>query len=77
MAVFSLWVKAPLVAAHPISHASGMYIMIHNSSKITVVKKQQDHFMVGVSTTGGTGLKGHSIRKAESHWSRAIAFNRK
>jgi hypothetical protein len=26
---------------------------------------------LGVTTTGGTELKGHNIRKAENHWVRA------
>jgi hypothetical protein len=37
-ALLSLWVE---------THVSDIYIMIHSSIKITVMKKQQDNFMVG------------------------------
>ena len=44
--------------------------MIHNSSKITVMKWRWNNVMVGVTTTWGTVLMGCSIRKAETHGSK-------
>lgn len=50
---------------------SAIYIIIDNSSKITVMKKQQNNFMVCVWEGGEHNmrnvLEGLSIRKAESH----------
>lgn len=44
------------------------YIMINISNKTTVIKYQQNNFMVGVPTTQGTILEGCSNRKVENHW---------
>ena len=49
----------------------GIYIMIHNSSKITVMSRNEHNFTVGV-TTRGTVLKGCSIREAKNHCSRVV-----
>ena len=52
---------------------SDIYIVIHNSSKITVIEKQWNNFMVeGVTTKWGTVLEGRSIRKAEKHCSKTL-----
>ena len=67
--VLNLWVTAPFYRGHlrP-SCTSDIYIVIHYSSKITVLKKQWDNFMLGgVTTRWGTVLNGHSIRKVENH----------
>lgn len=44
--VLKLWVVTPLGIACQIYHISDIYIMMHNSSKTTVVKLQQDDFTV-------------------------------
>ena len=44
-----------------------IYIMIHNSSKITVMKQQQKVLWLEVTTTRGTILQSHNIRKVENH----------
>lgn len=42
--------------------------MIHNRNNITVVKKEQNNFMVeGVTATWGTVSRGCSIRRVEKH----------
>ena len=69
--VLNLWVNAewPFHWGHlrP-SENTEIYIMIHNSSKISY--EVATSFMVGggVPTTWGTVLKGCSIRKVENHW---------
>ena len=46
-----------------------IYIVIHNSSKDTIMKQQQKIILwLGVPTTRGTVLKGCSVRKGEDHW---------
>jgi hypothetical protein len=55
--------------AHQVSCISDIYTVIHNSSKITVMK---ECYGWGVTTPGGTVLKGHSIRKVENHCSRTF-----
>ena len=51
-----------------ISCTSDIYITVYNSSKITVMKWQQNNFIVEVSTARRTILKDHSIRKVENHY---------
>jgi hypothetical protein len=71
-AVLNLWAAPPWKVKWP-SHRSQIwdsYITIHNSIKITAMKKQWNNFMVGVTTTWGTVLKGHRIRKVEKQWHR-------
>lgn len=53
----NLWVTTPSGAIYQVS-----YIMIHNSSRITVIKQQQNNFTIGVTTIEEL-LNGHSIRK--------------
>ena len=48
------------------SEISDIYITIHNSSKITVMI-YIIILWLGVTTTRGTALKGHSSRKGENH----------
>lgn len=67
--VLSLWVVTPMGTNGPFhmgllrpSGNTGIYIMIHNSSKLI--------WEGGVSTTGGRVLKGHSIKTTENHCSR-------
>ena len=61
--VLNLWVMTPLRRG---CHISDIYIAIHNSSKITVMKEQQNNVVVGVPITRGTVSKGLSIRKVEN-----------
>ena len=56
--------------AYQISCVSGIYVTIHNSSKITVMKYQENNFKVEVTTTQVTELRGHSIRKVETQFYR-------
>jgi hypothetical protein len=59
----NLWVTTP--GSH-----TDIYILIHVSSKITVMTLQQNVFMMGeVITAWGTVLRGHSIREVENHHS--------
>lgn len=46
--------------------------MICSSSKVTVMKCNENRFMVGVTITLGTVLKGPRVRKAETHCSNFI-----
>ena len=66
--VLNLWVMVPLGGGH-ISKVLHIlyYITIHDSSKITVMKQQRNNFIVGVTTTWRTVLKGHGIRNIENH----------
>jgi hypothetical protein len=45
--VLNLWVVTPLGVAYQMSYESYIFISIHNSSKIKVMKWQCDNFMVG------------------------------
>lgn len=73
---FKLWVNCPHLytltvytwdsGSQPVGCISDIYITVHNTSKATVTKSQQNNFMVGVTTTRGTALKGHSARKVET-----------
>jgi hypothetical protein len=70
LTVINLWVVTPLRVAYQIYCISDIYITIHNSNKIGVLKKQQKSFygLGGWSTTMcSTVLKGHSIGKGEKH----------
>lgn len=51
-------------------HFTGIYFKVNNSSKTTVLKLQQNNFIVGVTTTWETVLKSYSFRKGENHWIR-------
>lgn len=44
--------------------------MIQNSSEITVLKQQHKNSSFGVTSTGGTVLKGRSFCKVENFWRR-------
>lgn len=46
-------------------YSKNIYIMIPNSSKITVMKQQQSNFMTGVSTPWGAVLEARSFRKEQ------------
>lgn len=48
-----------------------IYIMIHHRSKLQLWSRNENNFMLGwgVTTTWGTVLKDHSIRKVEDHCS--------
>ena len=45
--VLNLWVATPLGVIYHISCKLDIYIMIHNSTKIRVMKYQLNNFMVG------------------------------
>jgi hypothetical protein len=49
-----------------ISDIRHIYIQIQNSSKLQLWSSHENIFMIGVTTTWGTVLKGLSIRKVES-----------
>jgi hypothetical protein len=52
--------------AYQISHILDIYIMIQTVAKFQLWRRDKTNFMVGgVTTTQGTVLKGHSIRKVE------------
>ena len=60
--VTPLRVKWPFYRGHlSPTENTDIYIMINNSSKITIMKWQQSNFMVGVLRPM---LKGHGTRKA-------------
>jgi hypothetical protein len=62
-------VGTPTRLPYQISCSPDTYILIHNSSKITVIKLQQSNFMFeGVTTHNRAVLKGCSISKLENHW---------
>ena len=46
--VLNLWDETPLCVW---GHISDIYMMIHNKSRMTVMKQQQNNFMFGVATT--------------------------
>lgn len=54
-------------------YAVCIYILIHNSSKATAMKQQQNNFMVGVITTWRTVFKGYSIGEVENNLARKTA----
>ena len=68
----------PLQVEYQLSCISDIYIMIHNSSKIIVMKQQWNNFMVGVAKHEALYLRvARGIRKAENHCSRAsLGFHR-
>lgn len=49
------------------SHISYIHSAIHDSTDITVMKRQRNSFVVGVTTAWRTVLKGRSVRKVEDH----------
>ena len=51
-----------------ISCISDTCTMIYNIAKLQLLKSNENNFMVWVIATGGTVLKGCSIRKVENHW---------
>lgn len=51
------------------SENTGVYIMIHKCIKITVEMKII--LQLGITTTGGTVVRGRSFRKVEKHWCRS------
>lgn len=55
--------------SHQTSCIADVYIMAHNSSKIAIMTQHQNNSVVEFSNTGNC-IKGHSIRKVESHWYR-------
>ena len=54
-------------------HTSDIYIIIHNSNKITVITYQQNNFMVGGSPQHEE-LEGHRRSRVENRWSRALVW---
>ena len=54
--------------AYQISCISDIYIAIHNSSNHNCEVATTVILWLGVTTSGVTLLKGHSIRKVETHW---------
>lgn len=56
----------PFGVAYQISFILDIYIVIHNNSKITVMKSQLKSFMVGGYHNIGTIVKGHCIRKLDN-----------
>lgn len=62
-----MWVAALSQESHQISCILDIYTTNLNSSKITVIMEKPSNFMVGVTTTLGSILKGSSIRKVENH----------
>ena len=61
--------------SQPVSHnpadiISDIYIMIHNGSKITVMKLQQSNFMVGGNYNTMNCAKGPQHQKVENHCTR-------
>jgi hypothetical protein len=51
------------------SFISDIYIVIHKSTKFIVWSSNKSNFVVGVTPTWGTVLKGGSIGKVENHGS--------
>jgi hypothetical protein len=71
-AVLNLWVMAPLELTYQIPYISGIYIAIHNHSKITAVKYQQNNFMVGgqlnaFHTYSGIGITSYPHPHLHTH----------
>jgi hypothetical protein len=62
-------VANPLEVTYQMSCILDIHIMIHNNSKITVMKKQQNDVLIAGHNNC---IKGPSIRKAESHCFRGI-----
>ena len=51
LAVFNLWIVAPLEVVYQIFRISDIYITIPNSSKIAVVKQHKINLWLGVTAT--------------------------
>lgn len=71
-----LWGSWPFYrVVYQISCIWDIYLMILNSNNITVKMKEQKDFIVGVTTTWRTVLKGNSIRKVENLWLKGQGFS--
>jgi hypothetical protein len=69
-AVFNLWAVTSLGLMYQISCISDIYIIIHNEQNYSYAVAMKIILGLQVTTTWGTVLKGHSVRKVENQCSK-------